>query len=245
MNRLIRAEFLRISKTYHLLLWYILLFAVLAVIMIVDAGFDFEGNAAESLPLITANAVSVFMFAPVIIAVMFAFGYASKMLSYEIMAGEKTGKILLSKLIAVVPLLTFVMVLACFIPILYFGVRNGFGDGKMVAEKLALIAVIFLRVVCSSVLIMMIFKSFIGVAFVYVRFLVDAFYLLGLQVADLNVSEKTMEKLSLCGSLSSFSLLGTTETDGGVVAVIVGSCVVEILIWYVLSYISYERKWFN
>lgn len=63
----------------------------------------------QEFPLFMEDVMMMLMYLPMFVGGMFVAPYENKTLHYEMMTGNRTITILLSKVIAVVPLLTIVM----------------------------------------------------------------------------------------------------------------------------------------
>lgn len=244
MNRLMRAEWYRVRKTYHLSVWAVALCVFMIYLGYMDVGFDGASSGVEAFGMFLEKDLLLITYLPLLIAGMYVTSYENKVLCYEVMAGNKTSNLLLSKLFTVVPLMSVISIALMISPILYYGAKSGYGDTEYLALRILIVAVVCIRVLSCSVLIMTTFKSAIGMFVVFFRFLI--LEAIGSLVIDM-VTENggTVSKATYCLAGGSLTCSGLPEIAAQDVVICVVAGVVEILIWYVLSYNSYEKKWFN
>lgn len=244
MNRLIRAEWYRVSKTYHLLWWTIGFVLFVTYVALMNVGFDSAESGMNAFNMFMETGMIMILYMPLFVGGMYVSSYENKTLTYEIMAGNKPGKIILSKLITIVPLLFVIVSVFVFSPLVIFGQKNGYGDTKQLPLIIIVCTITLLRVLVSAVLMMTTFKSTIGMFLVVLRFLI--FEGVGLVAAEMLAGESEIfEKVSACLVQGAVSLVMSPMLDKSYVIVIVITSVVEMVVWYVLSYNSYKKKWFG
>ena len=244
MNRLMRAEWYRVRKTYHLSVWAVALCVFMIYLGYMDVGFDSASSGVEAFGMFLEKDLLLMTYLPLIIAGMYVTSYENKVLCYEVMAGNRTSRLLLSKLFTVVPLMSVISITLMVSPILYFGEKNGYGNTEHIALRILIVAVICIRVLSCSVLIMTTFKSAVGMFVVFLRFLIlEAFG--SLMIDMVTEGGGTVSKVTYCLVGGGLTCSGLPDIASQDVIICVAAGVVEILIWYVLSYNSYEKKWFN
>ena len=243
MNRLIRAERYRALKTYHLALWTVLFCALFTFIGFSDFGFDSKAKAMQEFPLFMEDVMVMLMYLPMFVGGMFVASYENKTLHYEMMTGNRTITILLSKVIAVVPLLTIVMAAFMLSPVVYLGFKNGLGEDDQFVAKFFLLLFIVIRSICCSIFIMATFRSAVGLFVVFLRYLVlEGIGLLLLEF--LGLSKKVYSYVCLFFTETGVTTITMPDVPTKYFVAIVCYGVIEMLLWFVLSYVSYEKRWF-
>lgn len=243
MNRLVKAEWYRVTKTYHLLLWSVILCAFLTFVGWLQISEE-SLSGIQSMGEFMEFAGMIMSYLAMFVGGMYVTSYENKMLNYEIMAGNKISHILLSKAVLIAPILTAIVTGFVGFIYIYFGEQNGYGDSEYVVAKFLLFAGAILRACLCSIFIMTTFKSVIGMFVVFLRFMV--FEVIGTMIITLMVENSDNLSHLFCimiqGQMTEFAM--PTLTTGAIVVCIV-SGIVETLFWYVLSYNSYKKRLFS
>lgn len=243
MNRLIKAEWYRVSKTYRLLFWTVVLCVFFTYIgwMQIDADIS-TGDLALGEYMEFGSMILMYM--AMLVGGMYVTAYENKMLNYEIMAGNKISHILLSKTVIVTPILTAVVTaLAGFIYV-YFGETNGYGEMGDMAIRFVLYGLLAARVCLCAIFIMTTFKSVIGMFVVFIRFM--ALEGVGIMIVALLFEDSDNLSAAACALVSGqTTVLGTSPMTSSIVVACIVSGIVETILWYVLSYNSYKKKLFS
>ena len=117
MNRLMRAEWYRVRKTYHLSVWAVALCVFMIYLGYMDVGFDGASSGIEAFGMFLEKDLMLITYLTLIIAGMYVTSYENKVLCYEVMAGNRTSRLLLSKLFTVVPLMSVISIALMISPI--------------------------------------------------------------------------------------------------------------------------------
>ena len=244
MNRLMRAEWYRVRTTYHLAAWTVIFCIFITYIGYMDIGMDSTVTGMDALNLFMEHGMLFVLYLPLLVGGMYVTSYENKILSYEVMAGNKPSIILLSKLLTVVPVISAIAFALLISPVIFFGSRNGYGDTQYLAVKVILLAVTCVRVVVCALLIMTTFQSVIGMFAVFVRFiLLEGVGLIVVEI--LKEWNKAFDNLIFFFAGSAMNCVAMPEIPNKYLILCVVFSVVEMLIWYVLSYNSYKKRWFN
>lgn len=243
MNRLIRAEMYRAGKTYHMALWTVMFCALFTFIGFMDMGLDSKAKAVQEFPLFMESAMMMFLYLPLFVGGLFVASYENKTLCYEMMTGNRTINILLSKIIAVVPLLTLVIAVCLLLPVLYLGCRNGIGKDDQFAAKFFLLLFFVVRASCVSIFIMAAFRSLAGLFVIFVRYIVLEG--IGMLLLDfLELPEKVYSYVCLFFTETGVTMLTQMEVPTKYFVIVLCCGAIEMLLWFVVSYVSYEKRWF-
>lgn len=244
MNRLMRAEWYRVKKTYHLFWWAIALCIAIPYIAYVDMGLNNTGTGMNLFNMSVETSMMLVMYLPLLVGGMYVTAYENKVLCYEMMAGNSTNKIIFSKLLTVVPVMAVLESCVLLSPVIFYGVKNGYGDTSYLAAKIVLIVVICIRSISCAIMIMNTFRSAVGMFVIFLRYIVAegvGFILVAL-LANVN---KSLINIMFCLIQGAIECAGATEMATKTFAICIISSVVEMIFWYVLSYNSYRKRWFS
>lgn len=253
MNKLVKAEWYRLRKS-GTFLFYTVLVCVLCVAV------AFLGNKKFFDSTLSINAIAVlfgtgsFMY-PVFISTMLcvvaSMGHHSKIAYYEIMDGNKTSHIILSKhvvYLAIVLCLFLIPMLSLFG---YSCIKNG--SGELIDKPIwffILFAVIILRIVIGAVNIAMVLKKLVTCAiFSYSRFFLEALAILPFQIiGEINKNQVLLDIADFIKDVTlSFQIENLTMNcnDTRFIVLVISSAVLEIVFGYFMAYRSYKKKKFN
>lgn len=244
MNRLISAEWYRARKSAHALRRTLIL-----IIFFVGMGFFDTYSYVDDITVTKGfgdffgmfSAMNIYI--TIAVGCIFAFSYENKLLHFDMMAGNKISHIILSKVIVLAPMITLFSTACIAIASAIVANKIGIGDMSIFVSDLLLFICIDFRVMVSAILIMTIFKGAIGVGIIFVRF--TAFDLfLAFIVSLLSDGNEIFGKILMTFTSVEYSCLNGTKLASGDVVITVVSMIVEILVWYVLSYISHKKKAF-
>lgn len=243
MNRLIRAEWYRVRKSYGILKWVFVFLGLIAFMSWYTMGDENYGGLSLLLVHIETMGNSISLMA-LLLGGCYVASYENKLLYFDMMAGNKISHIILSKCLAAVPLLVLFETLLTAGMTGYFGMVRGFEDMDVWWSRLGLFTCINFRVFMTTVLIMTVFKGAVGLGFLFLRFmLLDG---LAAMILDSLMSGENPVVRVLSETMISmqYFLLTEREVSSSAVTAIPGMMAVEIGIWYVISYISHKRRWF-
>ncbi len=245
MNRLLKAEWYRVRKSYGILKWIFVLLGLIAFVSWYEVSQDYEGYGGLTLLLshIVTTGNSIYMVA-LLLGGCYVASYENKLLHYDIMAGNKVSHVILSKCLTVAPLLVLFETLLAAGMTGCVGMALGMEDVEVWWSRLALFGCINLRVLMTTVLIMTVFKGVLGMGVIFLRFLLldgMAMMFLALLATEGNPLLAAIYK-TMVGP--QYVMLAEKELGRMDVTFIVGAMAVEIGAWYVVSYISHRRRWF-
>lgn len=244
MNRLISAEWYRARKSAHALRGTFLL-----IIFFVGMGFFDTYSYVDDITVIKGfgdffgmfSAMNIYV--TIAVGCIFAFSYENKLLHFDMMAGNKISHIILSKVIVLAPIITLFSTVCIAIASAIVASKIGIGDMSIFVSDLLLFTCIDFRVIVSSILIMTIFKGALGVGIIFVRFTgFDLFF--AFIVSLLSDGSEIFRKILMTFTSVEYSCLNGTKLAFCDVVITVFSTIVEILVLYVLSYISHKKKAF-
>lgn len=243
MNRLLKAEWYRVRKSYGILKWIFVFLGLIAFV----SWYTMEEERYGGLTLLFRHIATMGDSIPLVALLLggcYVASYENKLLYFDMMAGNKISHIILSKCLAAAPLLVFFETLLTAGMTGCTGMVRGFEDVSLWRSRLVLFTCINFRVLMTTVLIMTVFKGVAGMGILFLRFMMlDG-------VAMLFFSLLMPEGGSVLGALfktlvsKQYYLLLEEKVGGSDIAFIIGAMAVEIGIWYVISYISHKRRWF-
>lgn len=248
MNRLIRAEGYRLLHSGVYL--RILLFSglVLSVLPMITDFSLLDKNLAENMENFLLGSTMSIMFVPVVIAVFVVTGYMKKTAYYEVMTGNKIRNIIGSKLfvdgiIVGVIYFFFTIVLPATVVM-----KNGTGGVTQLPLRVFLLFVICLHVTMLAVLMGLAIKNIAAAAVVYLRLM-----LLDIILAEIlpmlfekwNVSEAVSVRIARCTFTRQTSEIFRTEITTELVVITLASFLIEVGIWYGITYLTMKKKWYK
>lgn len=244
MNKLISAEWYRARKCNHLFRWTLIVMAFFTYIGFYESGIlDDNLTVTQGFAGIVGTTSAGLVYISLIIAASLAISYENKLLHFDMMAGNKISHIIISKVIVMAPVTTLFMSLCIGACALYGASKTGVGDVKLLLEYIGIYTCINFRLITVSLLIMTIFKGVIGVLVVFVRVtLIDMIpmVILSMMIED---GHSVSDFAKVISSMQ-YSYLNGEPLEGKFVALVIISMVVEIIVMYVLSYISHKKKLF-
>ena len=248
MGKLIKAELYRTKRITGF--WICVFFVFVAMIGLPFVN-QYEVNSAETFYLNTMSAIAVL---GMLISLMSAYitgrGYYHRTCMYEVMAGNSSLRIILSKCISIALPVTLVVYIPHLIGLaIACGINSeGISD---ILEREPFLLLTILRMSCFGVLITMCVRSMLGPVLVYVRIVLES---IGLIIASAITGNDLMEGgADLVTSSSAGTILNTAclsqqgtllsgPVDSSVVLQVLIGFVIEVLLWGVISYIIYEKK---
>ncbi len=246
MRNLIRAEFFRVVHS-GFFKWFIVLFLCTPLMAIFSNPEFFRKNLSENFILCADGALGIFI--PIFICIVISFtigaSYKKRTSYYEVMHGYSICKILVSKLILYVS----VMTLGIMLPLgIYFGIIgaiNGIGIMNDIPLRMILMAIIIIHISIFSVLMPMITKSFAGTLIAVLRLLIiDETGIVLLML--INNSDQTA---AIEGTnwfvMKQFMNIFCTEINSSFITAIITTLVFESILWIVCAYISFKHKNFK
>lgn len=239
MRKLMSAEWYRMCHSGAFLVIMLLACAVPAIIPFF---YEYsvktsEVTASEVLYIIAQNAPFFAVFIPCAIGASIASSYVNKIAYYEIMDGNNTHNIILSK----VCVHTTFMSLAYWIPTVAFIIfmynKNGVGlwvDDFSVTMTLYII--LFVRSTLSGSLFVTLTRSPIGAALPYIRLMLES--MTDIIFTDSNPLYKYMPSTQMMAHLMK-------PDDKSIIWAIIITTIFELVALYICSYIGFKKKHFK
>ena len=245
MNRLIRAEwyrFLHSGAVFRILL--LCCVALLLFPLAQDMNF-MNQNLTENLGNIAVSFMMFTMFVPLVVTIAVTNNYTKRTAYYEVMAGNKIGHMIGSKLV-IEGLLVGILVYVAMISLgVVVALKNGVGNSKQWGVNALLLFVICLHVTFVSVLIGLAVKNIAGAMVTYLRFavleLIIEMVLPLLEIKEILSAEacKTVQKAFLMNQLSAAFM---PEIASDLVYWIVGCFVAEVVFWWLIVYYTMKKR---
>ncbi|MBR1816123.1 MAG: hypothetical protein IJ763_05420 [Lachnospiraceae bacterium] len=239
MNRLLRAEWYRMTKTMRFWLMALILVLFGAVVPFINA----PENAGEYL-IETGedSSVLLILFIAMFAAVLTAMAFANRTVYYEVMSGKRPMQILTSKCIVIGGTITGVMGLSFVAATVIFGNAKGYGDVDDVAVRLLLYIVVLFHASIMGILIVTTFRSGLGAVICYLRFMfVDTLISLVLEFKYEDSPSKYLKYTRWLLMSQPMSIFGE-KISGELVYAILLSFLLETLLWGGLSYIFMKKR---
>lgn len=246
MSKLIKAEWYRF--THSGIMFKVLVFlSFFSLLMhyVSDPKFMERTLCANMITYTSVLGVTLCMFLGTVIAATLGVFYNNRTGFYEIMDGSSPSEIILSKLIVYVPS----SVVAIFVPmgilsaVVY--IKNGAGEGLNLPIYYSMVLVKVVHIISIVVFATLIFKSLLGAAIPYIRFLI--FEVMGFEMLIMALPHnETIRNIAHCfpAYQISYSLNNLSGDCGELVLKFIISFVVEIPLLYIITYVGYKKKWF-
>ena len=246
MNRLMKAEWYRARKSSGVIKW--LFFITIAVLAIPFLDYMPEGKATASSYIFAFNeqaCVFIPMFFSALAGAFVGIPFTNKTAMYEVMAGNQISRILNSKLFVIVPLIS--LTVTCFFSMMLgvLGIMNGSGSLDNIPLRILLLFIILLHITMVGVLAVTTTRHAVGIVLAFLRFgMLEGISVTWLSILFEDASETTLQKVG--GWFVTNQVYATAYDkipDYMFVEAILG-LVIEVVFWYILSYIGYKKKKF-
>ncbi len=246
MSKLIKAEWYRF--THSGIMFKVLVFlSFFSLLMhyVSDPKFMEHTLCENMISYTSVIGLVLCMFLGTVIAATLGILYNNRTGFYEVMDGNSPSEIILSKLIVYVSS----SVVAIFVPmgiisaVVY--IKNGVGEGLNLPIYYSMIFIKVLHIVSIAVFASLIFKSLLGAAFPYVRFLI--LEMMGFEMLIMALPHnETIRNIAHCfpAYQINYSLNLLTGDCGDLVLKFILSFVIEFSVLYILTHISFKKKWF-
>ena len=230
MTNLIKAEFYRIKHSSHFLTCIIGLCIFGAIASFMNDPLDINRqNFVASAPM---GMVVSLMAAGIVIGRH----YQNRTAYYEIMDGASAHRIILSRICVYTPLMLGFYFIPVSVTLMFFD------GGSGIVRFLSMLLIIFLRLLIFTVCVCLIFKTGEGAILPYVRFMIEMIPMMTIAGEEVNMSyDKLFSVLNWLPIVQCYSLSG--EIDNTLIIKIIVGFAVEVLVMYVLAYMSHRRKW--
>ncbi len=251
MCKLIKAEFYRMTHS-GIYFFLLLLVSTFPILFSITSLYNIENESLLAYVSIYCEAAGFMIpaFLGVIISATLCNMYQNRIYYYELMNGENTHKIILSKL-AVYNIISIVFVI---IPAIIFiavlGADAPAGSMENVGLTIFLGCIAVFNVTCTTIFISMIVRHILGASMLFYMFnmgimTVSTFTIEIAYDGDVSKTIKTINKiLEFFPSIQLTKLAQPEYSDSFILKVILGF-VVTFTALYSLTYISYKKKNFR
>lgn len=239
MRKLMSAEWYRLRHSGAFIV--IILLAVLVPVIIpffVEYTVETaDVTASEVLYMIASNAPFFAVMIPVAIGASISSSYSNKIAYYEVMDGNSTHKIILSKLFVHTGFATFAYWIPTAAFLLWAYVNNGTDLWlEDFSVTLILYIILLLRSTISGTLFVTLTRSPIGAALPYVRLMLES--MTDMIFISGNPLYKYMPTTQMMAYL-------TDPSDNSIIWAIILTTIFEIAALYICSYIGFKKKKFK
>ena len=239
MNRLLKAEWYRMTKLMRFWLMVLVLIFFSVGVPLLNKPED----AGDFLTIVGSDsAMLMIVYVAMISAVLTAIVFANRTVYYEVMSGKSPMKILISKCLVIGGTVTGIVSFGYLVTTLIFGSVKGYGEMEDVYIRLLLFFIVILHSAIVGVLIITTFRSGIGALICYLRFMIIDTVICSIAEMIFQDSPTKMMKLYRWTLMGEPIEIFSGNINGGMVAAIIFSFVVETLIWGGLSYIFMKKR---
>ena len=239
MNRLLKAEWYRMTKLMRFWLMVLVLILFGAVVPFIDK----PANAGEYLMIAGSDsAMLMIVFVAMISSVLTAIVFGNRTVYYEVMSGKRPMKIIISKCLVIGGTITGIMCLGYLVAVAIFGSIKGYGEMTNVCTRLLIFFVVILHSSIVGVLIVTTFRSAIGAAFCYLRFMIVDTVICSIAEFVYQDSPSKMMKVYRWTLMGEPKEIFAGKISGGMICAIILSFAVEVLLWGGLSYIFMKKR---
>lgn len=250
MYKLVKAEWYRLRKSGNSM--NLMVFCCLIFILFVFT----NGNPTKiNLYTYLVNYLSIAsVFIPAIIGTMLSVAigniYSNKTAHYEVMDGNSTHSIILSRLVVYLPIVTTLYLIPALV-FIFITYSNGTGQAANPVLMIFLFILITYRMIVSAIFCVMSVKNHIAGAMIpYVRAMIESMLpisILGL-IPSTPSNRKLIEALEYIFAVfapEQMSKLVHRSDDIKYVSIILISCILDTVIGYICCVHSYNRKNFK
>ena len=237
MNRILKADWYKLSKHKKIIIYFVLLSILYLSISYIDG----ESHTSYFEMLCTESSGLIMMILSIVAAVFTCTGFFDNTAFYEVMTGNSIHKIIVSKLTVIcLYVSTTYMILYLAANFIYNTIYDK-SNPKDYFVSLVLLYVIFLH--CSLIGVMGVLASRqpAGIAVSYIRIMfIDELFLM-----IVGLFPEKCSGISLWSIQMQFFQLASDSISTELVLKIIVSTIIELAIWYVISYIGYKKKKFK
>lgn len=229
MSNLIKSEWYRITHSRPSL--PIIILGMLGCALISFLGgemLDFKRNSVSQ-----TGVMSIYLCA-IVLSSLVDTSYTNCIAFYEIMDGKSPNQIIMSKLVVYTPL----ALICCYSTV--SALLLIFDGGAETVKFILLLFFVFVRGFLSTIFTSMIFKSKDSAALALARMMVESLILM--------FSKSTENTTQLLPHAFEWLIMGQLfnmgiNVNGDLTAKVIIGCICEVSVMYVLTYMSYKRKW--
>ena len=227
MNRILKADWYKLSKHKKIIIYFVLLSILYLSINYIDG----ESHTSYFEMLCTESSGLIMMILSIVAAVFTCTGFFDNTAFYEVMTGNSIHKIIVSKLTVIcLYVSTTYMILYLAANFIYNTIYDK-SNPKDYFVSLVLLYVIFLH--CSLIGVMGVLASRqpAGIAELFLMIV--------------GLFPEKCSGISLWSIQMQFFQLASDSISTELVLKIIVSTIIELAIWYVISYIGYKKKKFK
>lgn len=246
MNRLMKAEWYRIRHSSKLMRWLLFVCMWGFVFPLMEDFEVYKYNLTEHLFIAQGTMGVILMcYLATFSTVLVGMSYMNKTAYYEVMAGNKISKILLSKVVVNASLVTVVQSLFFGVCWTLIAINNGKGEIKQLPLRIFLFVIIIFHACIVGVLIATSIRSIAAAVLTYLRFAAfEMIILMVIQIFRDSIPVKTAERI-----VDWFSMMKITkilsyeyEITNHLIFTVVAGMLLEATVWYVISYVGMKKK---
>ncbi len=251
MNKLIKAEWYRIRKSGTFFIYMItILILTFSMMFLVDRSFFQNTLNENALSLIGFASGFYPMLVGTIVSVTASMAHHAKIAYYEVMDGNKTSHILLSKHIVYLAIAMTLFIIPTVTSFAFCYIKNGAGEMQEPLWFFVLFTLILFRIVISAVNIAMSTKKLIVCAiFGYIRSFLETMIVLPfMMIGDIKNNQSIIdfgENLKDIFIPFQIEKIAAHCHETKFVIAVIASAVIDIVLGYFIAYRSYKRKQFN
>ncbi|MDE5967158.1 MAG: hypothetical protein K2G89_10040 [Lachnospiraceae bacterium] len=249
MNRLVRAEWYRLTHWKVLVRWMVIVFVV-SISMVI---FLYGEENIYAMPLsdfltctIDTYIMPFFMFFPAYISVAIGMSYQYKTAYYEVMAGSRISHIVGSKIMVYAGSMTVLITLVYSGIFAFWGVKNGTGDLSRIPLRLVLFLVLVLHICAVAVLMTTAVRHMVAVVMLILYFNVIQGAIM--IVINLLCDTSSAFYYRLCSwiPIAQLQLIGEAQhsayVDTYLLFAMIASMILDMGFWYAVSYIGMKKR---
>ena len=246
MNRLMKAEWYRARKSSGIIKWLFFITLIVLAIPFLDDMPDGKATASSYIIAFNVQAcVFIPMFFSALAGAFVGIPFTNKTAMYEVMAGNKISHIINSKLLVIVPLVSLAVTFPFCLILGVLGIVNGSGSLDNIALRILLLFIITLHVTMVGVLAVTATRHAAGIVLSFLRFgMIEVIAIIWLSILFQDASKTTLNKIG--GWFVSEQIYATAydKIPSYMLTEAILGLVIEVVIWYILSYIGYKKKKF-
>ena len=248
MGKLMKAELFRTKRITG---FWVCVFFITLMMSVVPFINDTKAHSAQSFSMGTFE---IFAILGMMVALMAAYitgrGFHHRTCMYEVMAGNSSLRIILSKCFSIALPISLVVYLPHLVGLAVACGINSEGISEVLSRE-PLFFLTILRMTCFGTLLTLCVRSMAGPVLVYVRLVLESLGMIVVSAitgqdlmeggADL-VTANTTNTIMNTVCLSQQGVLLAQPVDSSLVLKVVIGFAVEVLLWFVISYMIYEKK---
>ncbi len=246
MNRLMKAEWYRARKSSGIMKWLFFITIVVLAIPFLDDMPDGSATASSYIFAFNEQAcVFIPLFCSALAAAFTGIPFVNKTAMYEVMAGNKTSRIINSKLFVIVPLVSLTVTCVFSLLLGVLGIINGKGSLEQIPLRVLLLFIVLLHVTMVGVLAVTATRHAVGIVLAFLRFaMLEEVIMIWMEIAFEDAVPSTVQKMGGWFVTNQLFSLSLDKIPDYIFAEAILGLVIEVIFWYILSYIGFKKKKF-